>query len=196
MFKRDSKKQKLIRAPSDLVSKLILEARTQGKTLYGYVTEIFEQAVRASEMNRSLKEVLDTLEVLDVPRKAGAVYLPRDILDYFVQKTYGENGEELQRLWFQAGKWYGIYLRLKFKQPFEAFVKLLQEGEWDFKEVTLNCNDENFELKCVSAFLSQERTILLQNFVEAAVCSLGYKLLEKNCFRGIIRLTFSRLNPP
>jgi len=193
MSGKGSRKQKLIRAPSDLVSKLSREAASQGKTLYSYVTEIFEQATRAYEMKRSLKEILDTFEVLDVPKEAGTVYTPRDILDYLIQKTYGENGEELQQMWYHAGKWYGIYLREKFEQPFETFLRLLQEGRWDLNEVNINKSSERIDLKCVSTFISQERALLLQNFIEGAVYSLGYKTKEKNCFKGIIRLALSKM---
>jgi len=193
MSGKGSRKQKLIRAPSDLVSKLSREAASQGKTLYSYVTEIFEQATRAYEMKRSLKEILDTFEVLDVPKEAGTVYTPRDILDYLIQKTYGENGEELQQMWYHAGKWYGIYLREKFEQPFETFLRLLQEGRWDLNEVNVNKSSERIDLKCVSTFISQERALLLQNFIEGAVYSLGYKTKEKNCFKGIIRLALSKM---
>jgi len=193
MSNKGSRKQKLIRAPSDLVSKLSREAASQGKTLYSYVTEIFEQATRAYEMKRSLKEILDTFEVLDVPKEAGTVYTPRDILDYLIQKTYGENSEELQQMWHHAGKWYGIYLREKFEQPFETFLRLLQEGRWDLNEVNVNKSSERIDLKCVSTFISQERALLLQNFIEGAVYSLGYKTKEKKCFKGIIRLALSKM---
>lgn len=193
MSNKGSRKQKLIRAPSDLVSKLSREAASQGKTLYSYVTEIFEQATRAYEMKRSLKEILDTFEVLDVPKEAGTVYTPRDILDYLIQKTYGENSEELQQMWYHAGKWYGIYLREKFEQPFETFLRLLQEGRWDLNEVNVNKSSERIDLKCVSTFISQERALLLQNFIEGAVYSLGYKTKEKKCFKGIIRLALSKM---
>ncbi|MEM2112255.1 MAG: hypothetical protein QXX08_10345 [Candidatus Bathyarchaeia archaeon] len=195
MSGKGSRKQKLIRAPSDLVSKLSQEAASQGKTLYSYVTEIFEQASRAYEMKRSLKEILDTFEVLNVPKEAGTVYTPRDILDYLIQKTFGENGEELQHMWYQAGKWYGIYLKEKFEQPFEAFLRLLQEGRWDLNEINVNRGKGKIELKCISTFISQERSLLLQNFIEGAACSLGYKTHEKNCFKGIIRLTLLESEP-
>ncbi|MBS7615212.1 hypothetical protein KEJ18_05730 [Candidatus Bathyarchaeota archaeon] len=195
MSGKGSRKQKLIRAPSDLVSKLSREAASQGKTLYSYVTEIFEQATRAYEMNRSLKEVLDTFEVLDVPKEAGTVYTPKDVLDYLIQKTFRENGEELQQMWYHAGKWYGTYLKEKFEQPFETFLQLLQDGKWDLNEVTMNKSDEKIVLKCVSAFISQERSLLLQNFIEGAAHSLGYKTQEKNCFKGIIRLALFKSEP-
>ncbi len=191
MSEPDSRKHKLIRVPNDLVNRLSQDANRQGKTLYSYVSEIFEQAVRAYEMKRSLKEILDILEILEVPKEAGAIYTPRDILDYLLQKTFSEQGGELQRLWYHAGKWYGTYLRERFEKPLEIFLRLLQEGRWDLNEVTMNRDKETVEFRCVSAFASQERSLLLQNFMEGALHSLGYKTREKKCFKGIIRLKFS-----
>jgi predicted DNA-binding protein len=191
MSESDSRKQKLIRAPSDLVSKLNWTANRQGKTLYSYVSEIFEQAIRASEMKRSLKEVLDSYEVLEISKEAGTIYTPRDVLDYLLQKVYGENGEELQQLWYHAGKWYGIYLRERFEKPLEVFLQLLQEGKWDLNEVTMNQDNGKVEFRCVSTSIPQERTLLLQNLIEGAMHSLGYKTQERNRFKGIIRLKFS-----
>jgi len=192
MSEPDSRKHKLIRAPSDLVSKLSQNASRQGKTLYSYVSEIFEQATRAYEMKRSLKEILDNYEILEIPKEAGTIYTPRDVLDYLIQKTYGENGGEMVQLWYQTGKWYGMYLKERFEKPLEIFLRLLQEGRWDLNEVTMNRDKGKVEFRCVSAFIPQERTLLLQNFIEGAMHSLGYMTREKNCFKGIIRLKFSQ----
>jgi len=187
----DLKKQKLIRAPNYLVDRLSEDASRQGKTLYSYVSEIFEQAARANEMKRSLKEILDIFEILEVPREAGAIYAHKDFLDYLLQKTFSEQGEELQRLWYHTGKWYGTYLGERFEKPLEIFLRLLQEGRWDLSEVTMNRDKGIVEFRCVSAFASQERSLLLQSFMEGALHSLGYRTQEKKCFKGIIRLKFS-----
>jgi hypothetical protein len=192
MSKSDSRKQRLIRAPDDLVTKLSRAASHEGKTLFSYVSEIFEQAIRAYDMKRSLKEILDNFEILEIPREAGTIYTPKDVLDYLLQKTYEENSEELLKLWFNAGKWYGIYLKERFEKPLEVFLRLLQEGKWDLNEVSMNNEKGMVEFNCVSAFISQEKSLLLQNLIEGAMDSLGYKAQEKKCYKGIIRLKFSQ----
>ena len=53
---------RLIRAPDDLVNKLIEASNRQGKTLHDYITETFEQAVRADELDSSLKKIIDYYE--------------------------------------------------------------------------------------------------------------------------------------
>lgn len=191
MFKDRSKEKRLVRAPSDLVSKLNEAANRQGKTFYSYITEIFEQAVRAYEMRRSLKEIVDGYEVLEVHKEAGTVFAPRDILEFLLREVQDEKDETLQQLWYQSGRWYGIYLRSRSDSPVDAFVRLLQEGRWDLTEVTLRQVEKGLDLKCVSAFLSQERSMCLQKFIEGAMISLGYKSQKNECFQGIIRLKFT-----
>jgi predicted DNA-binding protein len=191
MTKDASKGKRLIRAPSDLVSKLNEAAHRQGKTFYSYMSEILEQAARACEMKRSLKEIIDGYEILEVHKEAGTIFTPRDTLNYLIGKVYRGNGETLQQLWYQTGRWYGIYLKEKFDDSVQAFVRLLQEGRWDLNEVTARRNQDTIEFRCISAFLSQERTLLIRDFIEGAMHSLGYKTQEQECFRGIIRLKFS-----
>jgi len=191
MSEGGSRERKLIRAPGELVSKLNEAAHREGKTLYSYVSEVFEQAVRAYEMKRSLKEIIDGYEVLEVHREAGTVFTPRDVMDYLVGKVSNENDETLERLWYQTGRWYGIYLRERFDDSVEALVRLLREGRWDLNDVTLNRNKETLEFRCVSPFLSQERTLLTQKFMEGAMNSLGYKTQNHESFKGIIRIKFS-----
>ncbi len=191
MSEGGSRERKLIRAPGELVSKLNEAAHREGKTLYSYVSEVFEQAVRAYEMKRSLKEIIDGYEVLEVHREAGTVFTPRDVMEYLVGKVSNENDETLERLWYQTGRWYGIYLRERFDDSVEALVRLLREGRWDLNDVTLNRNKETLEFRCVSPFLSQERTLLTQKFMEGAMNSLGYKTQNHESFKGIIRIKFS-----
>jgi len=191
MSKDSLKEMKLVRAPADLVSKLSKEANRQGKTFYSYISEILEQAVRAYETKRSLKEIMDAYEVLEIYKEAGGMFTPRDILEYLIKKVYPEDSETLQQLWYQTGRWYGVYFKEKASNSVDSFIRLLREGRWDLNEVTVNRNQETLEFRCVSPLVSQERTLLIQKFIEGAMHSLGYKTQEKECIRGIIRLNFS-----
>ena len=55
-------KMKLIRVPDDLVDRLVGASNSQGKSLLDYIAEIFEQALRAHELDCSLKETVDSYE--------------------------------------------------------------------------------------------------------------------------------------
>ena len=173
------------------MAKINEAAGRQGRTLYSYVSEIFEQSIRAYEMNRSLGDIIDDYEILEVHKEAGTALTPPDLLDYLVAKVYAKNSRNLLQLSYNAGRWYGIYLKERFDDSFKAFMRLLQSGRWDLSEVSTKQNKETIELKCVSAFLSQERTLLIRNFLEGALSSLGYEVKAHDCFKGIIRLRFS-----
>ena len=191
------KDMKLIRAPSVLVTKINNVANQQGKTLYNYISEIFEQAVRAYNMKSSLTEILNDYEILELQKEAGTIFTPNDILDYIIEETYIKNraGEHvrttLKRIWHQTGKWYGIFIKTKFTEPLKTFVRLLREGRWGLNEVTIKEKGDKTILKCVSPLLSQDRTLFIQNFINGAMDSLGYRIEEKECFKGIIRLIIS-----
>lgn len=191
MSKDDSRKQKLIRAPNALISRVTKVAHREGKTVFSYITEVFEQAIRAYDMNKSLEEIIDHYEMLRIHKEAGAIFTNRDILDYMIGKTYGENGESLENLWYQTGRWYGIFLNARFDDPLKAFLRFLREGRWDLNEVNINSDNEIVEFRAVSAFLSKERTLLTKNFIEGAMHSLGYKTHNEDCYKGIMRLEFS-----
>lgn len=52
----------LIRAPNDLVKKLLDASNSQGRPFVDYVTEILEQAMRAHNLDSSLEEIVDFYE--------------------------------------------------------------------------------------------------------------------------------------
>ena len=53
---------RLIRATDDLVNKLTEASNRQGRSLTDYITEVFERAVRAHELDSSLKKIVDYYE--------------------------------------------------------------------------------------------------------------------------------------
>ena len=195
MSKEGRREKKLIRAPADLVAKLSEAASRKGKTIYGYVSEVLEQAVRAYEMGRSLKEIIDVYEVLEVHRDAGTAAAPRDVLDYLVRTVYGEGDEDLERLWHESGRWYGVYLKQRFEDPIEGFLRLLRDGRLGLEQVSMKNEDGELEIRCVSARLSRERTMLIGCFIEGAMSSLGYEMSRRELFRGIIKMTFRPMTP-
>ena len=185
------KDKKLIRAPEELVAKLSEAASWQGKSFYRFISEILEQAVRSNEMKRSLKEIIDRYELMEVHREAGSTFTPGDALDFLVGCARDVDNDSLQRMWNETGRWYGMFLRERFEDPFEAFVRLLGDGLWGVKDVDVRPDGGNIALRCVSTMMPQERTILMERFIEGAMHSLGYVTVDKDSFRGIIALKFS-----
>jgi hypothetical protein len=78
-------------------------------------------------------------------------------------------------------------LKERFEKPLDSFLRLLQEGKWDLNEVTMNSDKGKVEFNCVSAFISQEKSLLLQNFIEGVMDPLGYKAQEKNVIKELTK---------
>ena len=167
-------KRKMLAARLDLADEISEIASRRG-TLFDYVNEVLEQAIRACEKKKSLKEIIDEYEILEVHKKAGTTFTPKDILNYLISEVYVEREKVLQNLFYQTGKWYGIYLAEKFNDSVKVFIRLLQ-GRWGLNEVVMKETRDSKELQCVTAFLSQERTLLIRNFIEGALLSLGFQI--------------------
>ena len=61
---------RLIRVPDDLVNKLTIASNRRGEPFIRYVTEILEQAVRADELDSTIKEMVDSYEKEVVQKEA------------------------------------------------------------------------------------------------------------------------------
>ena len=193
MSKTSSKEKKLIRVPSDIVAKLNEAANRAGRSFYDYTSEVLEQALRASELGRPLKEIMDFFELMSVQRNAGLTITFSELLNYLISMLYPKEEKALHERWYEAGVWYGTYLQVKFrnKRTLDIFTKLLSESWWEINEVNLSKEEEGFVLRCVSFTLSLERTKLLMSFLEGVIDSMEYEIVKKDCIRGMIILNFT-----
>ena len=193
MSKTSSKEKKLIRVPSDIVAKLNEAANRAGRSFYDYTSEVLEQALRASELGRPLKEIMDFFELMSVQRNAGLTITFSELLNYLISMLYPKEEKALHERWYEAGVWYGTYLQVKFrnKRTLDIFTKLLSESWWEINEVNLSKEEEGFVLRCVSFTLSLERTKLLMSFLEGVINSMEYEIVKKDCIRGMIILNFT-----
>lgn len=194
MSKDVSKGKRLIRVPSDLVTKLSEAANREGKPFYDYTTEALEQAVRAHKMGASLRDVVDFYRVMEVMKGSGAVLVPRDTLNWLIERLHQEGEEGLMEVWRESGVWFGRYLTTKLhdEDPVEAFARVLKGSRWDLDEVMVEVDGGRVRLRCMSFTLSLESTKLLMSFVEGVMQSMGYRAVERDHMRGMITLEFER----
>ncbi|MDH5441357.1 MAG: hypothetical protein OEY31_12215, partial [Candidatus Bathyarchaeota archaeon] len=131
------KGMKLIRVPDDLVTRLNEAANLDGEPFLEYITEALEQAIRAHEMDRSIKQVVDFYEFMMMQKDAGLMITPSETLNKLIDKLYSSDKEFLQKLWLDAGGWYGKYLLAKVRDgdPVELFEEVLKVTNWDLNDV-------------------------------------------------------------
>jgi len=189
-----TKEKKLILVPGDLVNKIMEISNKQGKTLFNFVTEILEQALRASDMNQSIKQLVDFYEAMETQKSSGAVIVPIDAFTYLISKLYPSDRKNLLKKWCESGEWYGKYMLAKFHDddPIDAFKNLLTVSHWDLNEVSFAKDNDGIRVKCVSPLLPIENTELLMKFVEGVMHSFGYDIGKEDYARGMILLTFKK----
>ena len=185
--------RKLVAVRSDLVQEIIRMANRKGRTVYSFVNEVVEQAIKAEAMGTSLKEIMELHEFLELERKAGGTIIKRDIMSYLIQKVYPQEKENLLEKWYDSGVWYGKYLLIKFDKEnlLEILQKLFHSLAWDVTDISILTKKDSLHLRCVTIeHRTIEQTELFTAFLEGVMHSLGYETVEKDFLKGLILLNF------
>ncbi len=194
MPKGVQKDMKLIRVPADLVSKLSEASNREGKPFFNYIIEALEQAVRAHELDGSLKEIVDFYNLMMIQKDAGLVITPSETLNKLIEKLYPKEKDLLHEIWFESGKWFGKYLLVKVKDEdsVKMFGEILRAVSWNLKDVEFKKGADTVTFKCISFTLSLENTVLLMKFIEGAMSTLGYETVSQEYLRGMIDMEFRK----
>jgi len=184
---------KFIVVPSHLVERLRTVAMRQRVSLSSYTAEALEQALRAETLGATPRETVDIYQLMLIQRGAGAVHLPRSSLDHLVRALYPENGEELRRIWYESGRWYGEYLKTKLRDgDILGFFERALLVSWDLDETEIRNDNGGVTLRCTSFMMSLESTELLVSYISGAMHSLGYEELDRDYLRGMATLRYKR----
>ncbi len=188
------KDTKLLVVPAELADSLKKMAVKHRVSLSTYVASILEEALRAEEMGVTLGEALDLYRMMEIQRGAGVLQAPRSALQPLLSEAYKERREELRRLWFEAGRWYGQYLktRLGDENPI-GFLEEVLRYHWNLDEVSLRGDDLELLVTLVAFNLSREGTELLACYVSGILHSLGFR--EEDCFilEGLAKIRLKRM---
>ena len=108
------------------------------------------------------------------------------------QSLWNGEIEQLQKKWYESGKWHGKYLNEKFKDPVQALKKFLKATRWDLSEVEVKKTENTVKFRCISTLLTGEGTKLLVKFIEGAMHSMGYQTDKSDTLKGMIILEFKK----
>jgi len=178
-------KRKMLAARVDLADK-VLEIAARRGTLYDYVNDVLEQAIRAESLGLTLKEILDDRWIIKSARDAGFTVIPEKTVFELIEDAYKSLGKEkMANLWYETGQWYG-----KYYEDIAKFEGSVKRFFWDISEFKVSKEDENVVLTCLSSKFSEAYTELFSKFLEGAMNALGYNLDESEVSKGIISLKF------
>jgi len=116
-------------------------------------------------------------------------------LDHLIRELYPTNGEELRRIWYESGQWYGAYLRTKLKDDdVLGFFERVLLVSWNLDEVDIRNDDGDITLRCTSFTMSLENTDLILRFISGAMSSFGYEEMTKDYMRGIATVHYNLIH--
>lgn len=183
-----SSRRRLLAAREDLAEKIAEIAGRKKWTLYEFVNEILEEAIRADSMGVSLRELIDERGVLKDAKDSGFLLVPARLWYDLVDKAYAKlDGEWMGELWYECGQWYG-----KYYGDLNRLCNIFRRLFWDLSEIDASFEGRNFNIRCILLNLSLSYASLFSRFIEGALDSLGYKLLSKDVSKGAISLRFVR----
>ena len=169
----------------DLADKISEIAARRG-TLYDYLNDILDQAIRAESMDLTLKEVLDNRWLIKTARDAGFTVVPEKIFHDLIDNAYDKLGKrKMTALWYETGQWYG-----KYYESLGRFEDGVRKFFWDVSQFNVSKEDGTVSLTCLSSKFSEAHSELFGKFLEGAFGALGYDLDESDVSKGIIRLRF------
>ncbi|NPA96774.1 MAG: hypothetical protein GXO32_04145 [Crenarchaeota archaeon] len=199
---RPSQRRKVIAAREDLVNNVSILAKRRGATLYSYVNEILEQAIRAEELGVTLREVLDSYEFLRANRVGGLTPLSIELLNT-IAKICGEKNclDQLERVALDSGKWYGEFIIMRFKpstrnaKSLSRFIeRILRETRWELTEVSVVAEGSQLRIRAVSLVLNNDATKIVARYVEGFINAFGYRMKTCDLRKGIIDLLFEPIH--
>jgi len=194
MVQEAPKDTKLIVLSSRLVERLRALALRRGVSISGFASEALEQALRAGDMGVSIQEAVDLYQLMQIQKGAGALQVSRESLDQLIGKLYESSGEELRGIWYDAGRWYGEYLRVKLKgDDVLGFLEKALLLSWNLDEVEVKEDVGRVRLRCASFMMSLEKTELLVSYVSGVMFSLGYAEVGGEHLRGMALLRYGKV---
>jgi len=189
MVSKGPEDTKLIFLPEELVDKMKQLALRKGTSLSAYATEAIEQALRVEKMQGSAKEAVDIFHYYQVSKSSGAIQIPRLKFNEMLESS---NLEKSGNSWYEAGKWYGEYLKTRLNDEALPFFKEDLLLSWNLDEVELKYDDLYAELSLISFKITEELTKLLLNYITGVMESFNFKKTNQESLRGLANMKFTK----
>ena len=182
---------KFIVVPGVFADQLRLLSARLGVSVTDFSVEALTQAIRAQETGATLKEAVDLYQLSSVQRGAGGIQVTRAVFKELLRKLYTNGRDELLRVWFDQGRWYGAYLKAKMgKDQVLGFLERDLLISWNLDESEIRQQDLMVSIRCVSFGMSTEFTELLISYICGLMGELGFTENERDTLRGLVFMKF------
>jgi hypothetical protein len=188
----ESQNTKLIVLPEELVKELGGISNRLGISISNFATEALEQALEIDKLNASLSDAVNMYNLVSIRRGAGGLIVPRTTLNQILT-NFTINNDEMEKIWYEAGRWYGEYLNTKLGNN-ESLVYLENDLKlsWNLDEVEIQDNEYEVMIRCVSFMMTENMTSLLLSYIRGLMTALDYRESKKDYLRGMIFLKYNK----
>lgn len=184
--------KKLLVVRSDILEKLSEVARKENKTLFALTNEILQDALKASEMKTSIREIVEFYRLMKIQKESGSVIVPINLLLSSLKKL--NNKAEILKEWNSAGEWYGKYLIAKFENPLEVLQSLLSASFWHLSEIKIDMKtDSKIVISIIAPNVDQLFVELTVEYLIGLMHALNFYNTRNDIVHGIAILEFSKI---
>lgn len=185
--------KKLLVVRSDVLEKLSEVARKENKTLFALTNEILQDALKASEMKTTIREIVDFYRLMKIQKESGSILVPINLLLSSLKKS--NNKVEILKEWKEAGEWYGKYLIAKFDNPIEVLSSLLSISFWHFSEIKINRkSDDRVTISIIAPNIDQLLVEVTVEYLIGIMHALNFYNIKNDILHGIAILEFSKVH--
>lgn len=193
MLKTRKDRRKTFAAREELLDRMHSVAKQRGISLYSFVNEVFELALRAEELGVNLQNLIEERELLKTAREAGFILVLESLWYEMAELAYDKAKGKALKSWFEAGAWLGKrYVTSEVEDPFLAFKRDLKAFTWDVLELDIDHANGEISIRVISPRFPESYTFLFAAFLEGALGAFGYKIASKDISRGTLRLRLCR----
>jgi hypothetical protein len=193
LTKKQPEDTKLLILPSELVDRLKEVSMKRGTSLSGYAMEVLEEGLRAEKLGAGLDAAVEAYRMREIHMGAGGVIVSRGSLRQIIESLGECHSENLEKLWDEAGRWYGKYILGKLGVD-EVFPFLRQDllTSWNLDECEIKDGDDAV-IRFTGFMMSEDFTRLLLSYIHGLMESLGFHEVERDSMRGMATIKYLRL---
>jgi hypothetical protein len=150
-------------------------------------------AIKAEASGIDIDRVIEEGAILKRAKEVGFALVPESLWREMVELVYERAGEEVSRMWFEAGFWLGKrYATDDYEDPLSAFKRDLEAFAVNSYELDVERAEDLLRVSVASSSFSEPHAFLFSRFLEGALKAFGYELVRREVLKGLIKMEARR----
>jgi hypothetical protein len=179
----------MLAARDDLADKIGKIAQKRGFTLFSYVNDLLDLAIKVDSMGITLKETVDSYRLAREVKDASFTLILESLLYETAGIAYDRASEKTLKIWYDAGVWVAQrYIARGVKDPLREYEKELKVFAWNIPSVTLAWSGKDVSVRILSPRFTETYTVLFNHYLQGILSGSGYEVTFNEVGKGNIRL--------